>query len=117
MWGRLFIMPILSFVLLLVRPHHHSVPGTRHAVRKLHGGLVTPLRVAILLLVALARSMVLPQDAASSAALEINFSPCLTLMQRASYGSSHARNLQRRYNLSRRHALDRYTCKSKVLNA
>ena len=72
---RLFVL--LCLVLRLIRPHHHSVPGTRHVVRKLHGGLVTPLWVAILLLVALARSMVLPQDAAgegSSAALEINFS-------------------------------------------
>ena len=78
---RLFIL--LCLVLRLVRPHHHGVPGTRHAVRKLHGGLVTPLRVAILLLVALARSMVLPQGTTgevSSAAFEINLSPRRTLM-------------------------------------
>ena len=89
---RLFMMPIIC-VVFIVRPHHHGVPGTRHAVRKLHGGLVAPLRVAELRLVTHARSMVLPQDAAgegSSAAFEIHLSPRRTLMQRSSYGSIHA---------------------------
>ena len=62
---RLFIL--LRIVLWFVRPHHHGVPGNLHAVRKLRGGLVTPLRIAVFLRVALPRSVVLPQGAAGEA--------------------------------------------------
>ena len=106
-------------VVRLVRPHHHGVRchitvqcPYLHAFRKLHGGLVAPLRVAVLLLVALARSVELPGHNRRRKFCSLRNQPHkspATLLCRIP-AMSHLRNLQRRCILSRRRALCRYTC-------
>ena len=103
----------------LVRPHHDGVRchitmlvPKLHAFRKLHGGFVAPLRVAVLLLVALARSVELPGHNRRRKFCSLRNQPHkspATLLCRIP-AMSHLRNLQRRCIPSRRRALGRYTC-------
>ena len=108
--GNWRLLIFISLVLRFVRPHYHTVPVNRAVVRELHRRLVTPLRVAVLLLVALARFVVLPQKGKSSVQFMLATEQSqpsnlhAAVCSCGSSSSSHARNLQRRHNLSRRHA-------------
>ena len=62
--NKLRLLIRLRLVILHVRPHHHRVAEALRAIRKLKVRLVSPLRETVLLLVALARSVILPQGAA-----------------------------------------------------